>query len=126
MCLVVYPNGNGDGEGTHVSIFTCVMRGPFDAELHWPFRGAITIQVLNQSGDHSHREQTITYDDCTPDIYAGRVMDKEKGGAWGYAKFLPHSSLDTSTTSNTQYLKNNSLCIKVVRVSNYSYLNIFR
>ena len=30
MCVRVDPNGNGDGKGTHVSIFTYMMQGPFD------------------------------------------------------------------------------------------------
>ena len=65
--VCVYPNENGDGEGTHVSIFTCMMRGPFDNDLKWPFRGEITIQIVNQARDHDHIENTISYDDKTPD-----------------------------------------------------------
>ena len=33
MYVHVYPSGYGDGEGTHVSIFTFMMRGPFDNHL---------------------------------------------------------------------------------------------
>ena len=34
MCVYVYPNGSANGEGTHVSIFTHMMQGPFDDYLH--------------------------------------------------------------------------------------------
>ena len=73
MCIEVHTNGDGDGKGTHLSIFTCLMRGLFDDYLKWPFRGDITIQIINQAGDHSHVEKVITYNEITPDIIACRV-----------------------------------------------------
>ena len=76
MCISVCTNGRGSGEGTHVSIYTCLMQGQYDDHLKWPFRGEITIQIVNQAGDHSHVEKTSCYDDATLDIYAGRVIDK--------------------------------------------------
>lgn len=33
MCLQVWPNGCCGGLGTHVSIFTCLMRSPYDDDL---------------------------------------------------------------------------------------------
>ena len=58
MCVEVYPNGDVKGKGSHVSIFTCLMEGPFDEYLKWPFRGEITIQIVNQAGDRDHKEKT--------------------------------------------------------------------
>ena len=45
MCLRVDANGEGDGKGTHVSVFVQLMRGEFDDDLKWPFSGKITIQL---------------------------------------------------------------------------------
>ena len=59
MCINVDPNGSGVGKGTHISIFTCLMKGSYDDHLTWPFRGNITIQIVNQAGDHDHIEWTI-------------------------------------------------------------------
>ena len=67
MCICMDPNGDGDGKGTHVSVFTCLMKGQFDDHLKWPLRGEITIQIVNQDGDHDHVEETIHYNDETPD-----------------------------------------------------------
>ena len=53
MCLKVHPGGIHKGKGSHVS---CLMKSPFDEYLKWPFRGEITIQIVNQSRDHEHRE----------------------------------------------------------------------
>ena len=117
MCVCVYPNGCGDGEGTHVSIFTYMMRGPFDNNLKWPFRGEITIQLVNQAGDHDNIEMTIHYNDETPDIYAGRVKGKERSdGGWGKRQFLAHTALPYDAVEKTQYLKDNHLIVRVVKV----------
>ena len=116
MCLRVHPNGNGDGLGTHVSIFTCIMRGPFDADLKWPFRGDITIQIVNQAGEDNHQERVIHYTDQTSDDTAGRVTDREISDGLGFHKFLPHSSLGYKAASSTQYLRGDSFQIRISKV----------
>ena len=117
MCVDVKPNGCGDGEGTHVSIFTYMMQGPFDDHLKWPFRGVITIQIVNRAGDHDHFEKTIIYNDKTPNINAGRVTGKERSNCgWGVHKFLAHTALPYNTVEKTQYLKDNHLRVRVVHV----------
>lgn len=37
VCARVYPNGDGVGKNSHLSIFFVVMRGEFDSLLLWPF-----------------------------------------------------------------------------------------
>ena len=77
-----------------MSVFTCLMKGPFDDHLKWPFRGEITIQIVNQVGDHDHVERTILYNDKTADANAGRVTgNKERAKGRGYPKFLAHTYL---------------------------------
>ena len=115
MCVRVDPKGCGDGEGTHVSIFVFMMRGPFDDYLKWPFRGEITIQVVNHAGDHDHVEYTIAYDDGTPDDTAGRVTVRERGkNGWGNHQVLSHADLRYNAARKTQYLKNNHLIVRVI------------
>ena len=84
MCIGLYPNGNENGKGTHVSIFTYLMQGPYDDHLKWPFRGEITVQMVNQAGDHSHIDETIPYNDKTPDDTSDRVVGEERGNGWGF------------------------------------------
>ena len=116
MCLRVYPNGTGRGLRTQVSIYTCLMQGPFDGGLKWPFRGDLTIQIVNQDGDNKHLEKVIPYTDQTDDDTAGRVTDKERSDSWGFSQFFPHSSLGYNAASNTQYLRGDSLRIRVSKV----------
>ena len=48
MCARIYLNGDEMGKGTHMSIFLVVMRGKYDALLHWPFRQEVTFMLLDQ------------------------------------------------------------------------------
>ena len=61
MCLKVYANGCGDGEGTHVSVFAYLMRREFDDHLKWPFQGHVVLQLCNQLEDKRHRGATISF-----------------------------------------------------------------
>ena len=49
MCIRVVANGLGKGAGTHVSVAVHLMRGEYDSRLVWPFRGDITIQLVNHN-----------------------------------------------------------------------------
>ena len=77
MCVKVHSHGFGDGEGTHVS---CLVRGPYDDHLKWPFRGEVTIQIVNQAGDCEYVQEVIPYNDGVPDSVAGRVTSGERSG----------------------------------------------
>ncbi len=46
MCLAVDANGWGT-EGTHVSVYVCLMKGDNDDSLSWPFTGTVTVELLN-------------------------------------------------------------------------------
>lgn len=50
VCACLYPNGDGIGKTTHLSVFFVVMRGEYDALLPWPFIQAVHFRLLDQSG----------------------------------------------------------------------------
>ena len=116
MCLGVYANGWGVGESTHVSVFIYLMQGEYDDQLKWPFRGDITIQLLNQSRDEGHWEKTVRFtmtDDIVSDEAAGRVVGKERATKGrGQSKFITHTKLDTE---NKEYLKYNCLKFRILK-----------
>ena len=94
MFLMVNPNSSG----THVSVYATLARGKFNNNLRWPFRGDVTVKLLNQVEDGNHYKKTIrftSYD--TPDRVAGGINE-----GWGKEKFIPHNLL-------SQYLKEGSL-----------------
>ena len=48
MCLSIDANGWGDSKGTHVGVAVNMMMGEFDSHLKWPFKGEITVELVNQ------------------------------------------------------------------------------
>ena len=61
MCLRVNARGDGVGRGTHVSLYVCLMQGCNDDGLAWPFRGEVTLELLNQLQDNGHKQETIHF-----------------------------------------------------------------
>ena len=86
MRLRVDADGNGDGKGTHVSVFVCLVQGEFDDHLKWPFRGDITVQLLDQKGREEHHTVVIRYIDGTT---ATRETAGKRSNEWGVGMFIP-------------------------------------
>ncbi len=90
MCARVYLNGDGSGKNTHLSFFFCVMRGPNDALLPWPFHQKVTLLLLNQNG------QKNVVDQFRPDTQSSsfqRPIHREMNIASGCPTFCPLSEL---------------------------------
>lgn len=114
MCIQIYANGSGEECGTHVSLYTCFMRGEYDDELLWPFQGKIAVELRNQKNDDcGHHECIMHYDENTPDPYVQRVTFGQKGPGWGKSQFIPHFKLDPDYDSAVQYLKDGCLKFRV-------------
>ena len=113
MCLLVYANGQGDGKGTHVSVFLCLMKGENDDTLTWPIRYKCTITLLNQLKDEDHYLDTIDYTTDEADDSNSRVLSGKRGRGWGYTRFIPHDELDLQEDEECQYLKDDSLYFRV-------------
>ena len=126
MCLLTYANGFEEECGTHLSLFTCFLRGEYDDQLRWPFRGKIAIELLDQSTDDltqgKHHECIMHYDDSTHDCYAQRVTagELEISPGWGESQFVPHSKLNPENISTIQYLKDDCLKFRVREVLLYT------
>ena len=111
MCIRVDANGSGDGKGTHVSVYTELLEGRYDDQLHWPFLGTVTYELLNQLADDKHHSRVAVYD---------ADDDMQVGSSRGFPKFLPHSSLSHDPATNTQYLLDDTLYFRVsVTVANH-------
>ena len=109
LCLIAYVNGSSDGEGTHVSCYVKLMPGEYDDTLEWPFQGEVTVELLNQLEDKNHYKRVIRFNDETPDDCKNTVDTK----GWGQPKFIPHTNLGLNSSTNTQYLMNDTLYFRV-------------
>ena len=112
MCLIVDANGHGSGEGTHVSVFVNLMRGEYDDDLLWPFRGDIKFQLCNCREDMGHIKHRLDFDGAG--VAAERVTEGERAddAGWG-GDIIPHTALCYDTSKNTEFLVNDSLKFRV-------------
>lgn len=98
MYLEIDANGCGEGEGTHVSVYVSLMRGEYDGQLQWPFRGNVTIHFLNQvlPGDAEEPDYTdvLPFNHDTPWRYTSRVVEDEyPDDVYGFDMFCSHADL---------------------------------
>ena len=114
LCLAVLANGTGSGKASHLSICAFIMKGQHDDHLQWPFTGTIIFEILNWLEDKEHYKKTRSIDmndDCN------RVTEGENGYPYGYELFISQSSL-TSSTTNTQYLYQDCIRVRVQVIAN--------
>ena len=105
MCLKVCAAGHDTGEGTHLSVYIHLMKGPHDDKLqqsgHWPLRGTFTIKLFNQFSDHHHSIH-VTFGAYSCEKCTKRVVKGDMAVGWGLPTFLSHDTIN-------YYLKSSSL-----------------
>ena len=99
------------------------MRGEYDDNLEWPFRGEVTVQLLNQRNDVNHCEGALiewgdySSDDIDFMVCVARVQEAQQHGPeWGYHEFIPHRRLGYNAGKDCQYLMNDCLKFQVNKV----------
>ena len=107
MRMVVFANGLHKVNNTHISVGLRLMKGEFDNELKWPFRGHVTIRLLSQVDDE-YEDTKFAYTGFEHDIVAGRILadkEEEKMANKGQVciDFICYTELQQ------KYLKNNCL-----------------
>jgi TNF receptor-associated factor 4 len=106
MCVGVYPNSNGERKGTHTAVVVHLMKGEFDDELKWPFRGQITVRLPSHV-DMDYKEFKYYFIETVQDYntISSRQLTQEIGG--GLCNFVSHTELQS------QYLKHDCLKLSV-------------
>lgn len=111
MCVKVYCFGHSTYEGSHLAMYVCIMKGHYDDVLKWPYRGSITLQLLDQLHHKDHIVRTITFHENVSLKFSGRVVDGVISDGWGMLKF---ATLDELVP---KYLHNDSIRIKVDEIA---------
>ncbi len=75
MRMRVFPFGEKDARGTHLSAYINIMKGPYDPILPWPFRRCIVLTCLDQ------RDMKV----MTPQEFASATTAFQTGGSKGPA-----------------------------------------
>uniref|UniRef100_A0A3Q0SHX3 TNF receptor-associated factor n=1 Tax=Amphilophus citrinellus TaxID=61819 RepID=A0A3Q0SHX3_AMPCI len=109
MAIKVYMNGDGEGRGTHLSLYVVLMPGDFDALLPWPFKQTVSLSVLDQSGASYHRSLSFR-PDPTAKCFEQPIPESLSNVAVGFPCFIPHNMLETP--QNAVYVKDDTLFVK--------------
>ena len=121
LCLKVHANGITTSKSTHISVHVQLMAGDNDDRLHWPFTGDIVIELLNWREDKGHHQKTISLMNSNDDaINFYQVTDGTVGLALGWPEFFSQSSLSYNRTTNTEYVQNDCLRLRVRMIAVYS------
>ena len=97
--------------GIYTPVCVYLMRGEYDDRLVWPFRGDITVQVVNQSSDQNHKEYTFKFNDKCAISSCSRVTSGEKAGS-GSIQYV-----FTLVDSENMYIKGDTVKFRVTKVS---------
>ena len=122
MQLKVFPNGTGEGAGTHISIFVVIVPGEFDDLLTWPFCGTITVHLINQRKNGHAVVYKVYYTTVDNLQYREKprldVHDENRMG-WGTFKLIAHTELGegAGVFAEREYLKNNCLSFCVWNIT---------
>ena len=99
----VYPNGDGMGKGSHLSLFFVIMKGEYDALLPWPFRQKVTFKMLD------HDRQNDISDTFRPDPKSSSFKrpTSNMNIAYGCPLFVSQQDLQSRgyVTDDTMFIK---------------------
>eukprot|EP00794_Sanderia_malayensis_P014087 gene14087-15559_t len=104
MCARIYLNGDGQGKGTHISLFFVVMRSEYDALLKWPFPCRITMKLMSKDGPNV--SESFRPD---PNSSSFRRPSSEMNIASGCPLFVTQS-----TVASGSFIRKDSIFVKVV------------
>ena len=100
MCLRVDAEDNG-----HLSVYAYLMKGVYDDSLPFPFRGTVTVQLINRDKLH---QCDIVFDENIDPKHSMRVEEEERQIiGYGNSKFIPLHKL-------RGYLEHDSLMFRVM------------
>lgn len=55
----LYLNGDGTGEGNHMSIYFVIMKSEYDHLLHWSFQKKVIFKLLNMNDKQLNHHKTV-------------------------------------------------------------------
>ena len=114
FCLVVYTNGYSSQSAHHLSVGALLLEADddiIDRHLELSF----LIDVLNWREDKQNFQGIVRFN------MANNLMTEKGVRRSGInSKFIPHSSLSYNSTTNTEYLQNDCVRLRVSKVILYS------
>ena len=112
LCLVVYPNGVWPGNGTHISVSIVLLEGEHNHNL---LEASFVIDLMNWRANNTDFQGTIEFNSACNVVSKKRLMRSPI-----YTKFIPHLLLSYNSSTNTEYLQNDCVRLRVNKVILYS------
>ena len=105
VCACLYPNGDGMGKETHVSVFFVIMRGEYDALLPWSFTQKVHFKLLDQDRIRD------AYDCLRPDPQSSSFKrpTSDMNIASGCPTFISHRELRQGG-----YVQGDTIFVKII------------
>lgn len=105
--LRLYPAGDGQGTGTHLSLYLQIMHGDYDSILEWPFKHRVKFELLDQLYGADHIRDIFLPDPASTSFQ--RPDQNEENIASGAPTFAPLEQLDRA---NSKYLVDDTIFIR--------------
>ena len=113
FCLLVFPNGY-ESLGTHLSVGVLFLESD-NGTIDWPLEVGFVVILCNWRDDKQHYQEVIELSSAS-----NLVTKKGIKRSPIYKNFIPHSSLSYNSTTNTEYLQNDCVRLRVSKVILYS------
>ncbi|XP_068683551.1 TNF receptor-associated factor 4-like [Montipora foliosa] len=92
--MSLYPNGNGKGKNTHLSIFIIIMKGDYDSILQWPFRKRVKFTLIEPKENPEDRNNiSSTTESQNEGKWNSKPKTEENRVARGFPQFVSHDKL---------------------------------
>ncbi|XP_048343252.1 TNF receptor-associated factor 1-like [Sphaerodactylus townsendi] len=104
LCVRMYPDGDGIGKGSHLSLFLALAQGPYDDVLPWPFQQKVTFFLLDPTQKKSPLKETFLPDPHSTSFHQPHERLNVASG----------SPLFATKAQIPGYLKDDVLYLKVV------------
>ena len=112
MCLMLFMDGDGSGQGTHISFYAALMRGEHDSHLQWPFKKKVTLVLVSQDQQQQDIVKTVHPD---PREFDGSFWQPSPNCnmniPFGFPQFAPISVLQNGPVYVTE---NDSIVFKCI------------
>ena len=99
----------------NVCVVVFLLKGENDELLKWPFRGEITVQLLNWKENNGHIEKII--DHYNAPLESRDRVTADVTSPLGKDIYICFSDFDNNPNKGIEYLHNDMLCFRVTKVS---------
>ncbi|XP_052120968.1 TNF receptor-associated factor 4 isoform X2 [Frankliniella occidentalis] len=105
----VFLNGNGAGEGTHMSVYIKILPGEYDALLRWPFAHSVSFTLFDQSSVPEKACNIVESFIPDPTWKNFQRPSKEPDSlGFGFPRFASHEVL-----KKRHFIKDNTIFLRV-------------